>query len=128
MRNRDEKILEETYEKMSEGILDRIKAGGAQRQAVRDAGGGGIGGLVNKGKQGLIKKLGGNISSQDNQRNMQMGKAKADALAASYMAKIDELANEFWTSLEQTGVDSTMLTDPRAKEVFRALSGKDRSE
>ncbi len=56
--NKDDRLLGEAYEEMNEGFMDQIKARRAGKQAFGDAGGkSGIGGLMQKGKRGIINKL-----------------------------------------------------------------------
>jgi hypothetical protein len=126
MRDKDDRLMEEALEQMQEGIFDRMGARKAGREAVR-AGGGktGIGGMIQKGKQAAIKGLGGQVTSADRKQasadNIAQSKGQVNALTASYMNKIQKIAQQYGNDIAKLGVDVSMIEDAQAREIVKAI-------
>lgn len=126
MRDTDDRMLEESYDKINEGIFDRMGAKRAGREAVRAAGGKtGLGGLAQKAKRGVIKGLGGELSRKEKQKidaeSIARSKGQVNALTASYMQKIQEIAQKYGADVQKLGVDLSMIDDKAAREIVRLI-------
>jgi len=122
MRDKDDRLMEEAFDEIQEGILDRMKGGFASTKAGFDAAGGIGKGLMGRGKRGIIQGLGGNLNTKDRNQNMAEQKAKANALIASYAKKLKELAVEANVALEKLQVDGSMIEDRIAVDAIKLLA------
>lgn len=116
----------EAYEQINEGIFDRMKANSAGRQAVRDAGGKtGIGGMIQRGKHGIIKGLGGQLKSgeqkQMNAQSMARSQAQVNNITATYMTQIKKIAENMATDLKKLNVDPSLIEDDAAREIVKLI-------
>lgn len=126
MTDRDDKLMEEAYDNLNEGWRERMSAKSAGRQAVRDAGGKtGLSGLVQKGKQGIIKGLGGELSRSDVKQqgadNIAQSGGQVNAITASYMQQIQKIANNYKADIGKLNVDVSMIDDKDARQIVKLI-------
>ena len=126
MRTTDDKAMEDALEQINEGMFDRMKAKSAGRQAVRAVGGKtGVGGLVQKGKQGIIKGLGGQLTrqaqDQAGKENIAQSSAQVNTLTAQYMQQIQQIASAYKTDIGKLNIDVSMIDDKAAKEIVKLI-------
>lgn len=126
MRDTDDRMLEESYDKINEGIFDRMGASKAGREAVRAAGGKtGLGGLAQKAKRGVIQGLGGELSRKEKRQvgaeGIAKSKGQVNALTASYMMKIQKIAQQYGADVQKLGVDLSMIDDKAARDIVRMI-------
>jgi hypothetical protein len=124
--NRDDKLLGEAYDQVSEGMFDRLSARRAGNQAVKAAGGKtGISGAIQNAKHGIIKGLGGTLNRKDaNQSrkdNIARSRGQVNAITARYMEQIKDIANRYSTDITKLGVDISMIDDDAAREIVRLI-------
>ena len=126
MRDTDDRLMEEALEQMNEGLFDRAKAKRAGQQAVKAAGGKtGLGGLVQKGKQGIIKGLGGQLNRADQKQagvdNIAQSSGRVNAITASYMQQIQKIAQKYGADIQKLGVDPSMIDDKAARDIVKMI-------
>lgn len=129
MSDRDDKMLEEAYDNIQEGMFDRAAANKAGKQAFKDAGGKtGLGGLVQRGAQYVADKAGYSASpelqaAQDAQGGAKTA-AQVEALAQRYLVDVQKIAANLQKDMGKLGIkdlSSLSKTDTRSFNLFRAI-------